>query len=58
MLAFTHECLLIGENLQWSLFLVLGSMEVIAQFQVCINSPCFCGSHAMACRTQTHIGTS
>ena len=31
MLAFTHECLLTGENhLQRSLFLSLGSMEVVA----------------------------
>lgn len=35
MLAFTHECLLTGENLlQRSLFLSLGSMEVVAQLRV------------------------
>ena len=35
MLAFTNECLLSSENLlQRSLFIVLGSMEVIAQMRV------------------------
>ena len=35
MLAFTNECLLSSENLlQRSLFIVLGSMEVIAQLRV------------------------